>query len=113
MAYVDRAPVGEPSASPAPHWVLDGLGAAARPPRIERRACGDWGVATLTAVGAEAVGIECRRCRAALELHQPVLSLPEQTLGTCAGCGAWHLIADGGDRLRILMIDFPEDGPSA
>ena len=36
--------------------------------------------------------IVCRRCTATLELHQPDAYDPDRWLGTCEGCGAWHVI---------------------
>lgn len=112
MTYLDRHPRPDQAAGPAvavvPRWVLDDPRAIpSPPPKLGRRRCDDWTVTPVVLDGVEAVGLACRRCGVALELHQPEVSLPDQTLGTCPGCGAWHLIAEGAEGRRILMVEFP------
>jgi hypothetical protein len=48
----------------------------------------------------------CRRCGAALDLHQPDARRPNKLLGACPGCGKWHVLRVDPDRLRKPAKDF-------
>jgi len=47
---------------------------------------------------------ECLACGESLWIHQPDIDTPERLLGTCDGCGAWHLI-DGDRAITVLLPD--------
>jgi hypothetical protein len=49
--------------------------------------------------------VECTRCDATLDIHQPDEELSARLLGACPNCRAWHLIdADAG-----LMAVLPDE----
>lgn len=47
-------------------------------------------------------GIPCLACGDFLLIHQPDVNDPDRLLGTCDGCGSWHLI--DGDRAVIVLL---------
>jgi hypothetical protein len=49
--------------------------------------------------------VECARCGAILDIHQPDEQLPARLLGACPNCRAWHLI----DVEAGLMVILPDE----
>jgi hypothetical protein len=50
----------------------------------------------------------CRKCGRPLELHQPDEGQPDHLLGTCAGCGGWHMIDAPPDQKEAYVVALPE-----
>jgi hypothetical protein len=56
--------------------------------------------------GADALSIACQACRAELDLHQPRLERPDELLGICTACDAWHFVGlslDGTPTIARLL----------
>lgn len=53
------------------------------------------------------VSPRCQKCRCELDIHQPEESHPEQLLGTCPECSAWHLIEVAPDGSEAALVDIP------
>lgn len=55
-------------------------------------------------------GVGCRRCRETLDLSQPDPQDPDRWLGTCGGCGGWHLIEllDGERTALVVLLPVVE-----
>ena len=51
-----------------------------------------WTVIVIEVAANGLVSPRCQKCEAELTVHQPEETRPDQLLGTCSGCGAWHLI---------------------
>jgi hypothetical protein len=49
--------------------------------------------------------LECTRCNATLDIHQPDEQLTARLLGACPNCQAWHLI----DVETGLMVVLPDE----
>jgi len=63
-------------------------------------------LAILQGVRFEFAGeVLCTRCQCPLDCHQPDPERPEQLLGTCLDCGAWHLL-DGEAHLMYALPDL-------
>ncbi len=52
-------------------------------------------------------GIACRRCGEPLDLSQPDPQDPDRWLGTCAGCGGWHLVELIDEERMALVVLLP------
>jgi hypothetical protein len=52
--------------------------------------------------------MNCRNCRAELDIHQPNPSQPDQFLGTCPGCRAWYRVESRPGERRATVVQLPE-----
>jgi hypothetical protein len=58
-----------------------------------------------TPIATQSYGeLDCKRCDAPLDFHQPDERLPNRLLGTCPECNAWFLI-DSEAELMVLLPD--------
>ncbi|MEO6809541.1 MAG: hypothetical protein ABI353_10570 [Isosphaeraceae bacterium] len=73
----------------------------------QRWTFGHWDGSVQTVPAEQAGPILCLGCQGALEMHQPDLDRPESLLGTCAGCGAWHIVAVSTSGQEIIAVNIP------
>lgn len=73
----------------------------------QRWTVGGWDGSVQTVPAEQAGPIHCLSCQGALEMHQPDLDQPESLLGTCAACGAWHVIAASASGQEIIAVNLP------
>jgi hypothetical protein len=62
--------------------------------------------ATLDVIRDDCFGeIECPRCCAILDVHQPDPDLSDRLLGTCAECKAWYLLDPRGAMVLLEVVE--------
>jgi hypothetical protein len=52
--------------------------------------------------------LRCIACGSPLTVHQPEEGQPRRLLGTCDGCGRWHLLDCEPGPGRSVMVLLPE-----
>lgn len=64
--------------------------------------------ATVVDVGSDGlVSPRCQKCRCELDVHQPEEDRPDQLLGTCPACHAWHLVEVAPDGAEAVVLAIP------
>ena len=55
--------------------------------------------------------LNCPKCRAILNIHQPNVDDPHGFLATCGDCGAWFRLQTIAGEVRAVMVSVPEVPP--
>ncbi len=53
------------------------------------------------------LGLCCHQCQASLDFCQPSSQQPDELLGICQDCGAWHYVAYLAEQAGILIAFLP------
>jgi hypothetical protein len=78
-----------------------------RPMLPQTRRINAWVVTTVNLPRRDLTEIDCQTCGAALDLHQPDVARPDEILGICAACGAWHVLTQLAHGWDVLVIELP------